>query len=80
MMGIDSVSNRFPAADQLENFGGCTRLPAKAFGPGSDREKYIPNARYNTAKERRRFFLISSLLNAIIELSSGSGRTGCTDV
>lgn len=27
--------------DQLENLGGFTGFPAKALGPGSDREKYI---------------------------------------
>lgn len=26
---------------QLENLGGFTGFPAKAFGPGSDIEKYI---------------------------------------
>lgn len=26
---------------QFENFGGITGFPAKAFGPGSDIEKYI---------------------------------------
>ena len=34
-------SNQIKGVNQLENFGGFTGFPAKALGPGSDKEKYI---------------------------------------
>ncbi len=34
-------SNQIKGANQLVNFGGLTGFPAKALGPGSDRENYI---------------------------------------